>query len=227
MLIKTTLRRGGLTGWVDLADAFDPISASESGVSLERLLWVRPRSEDEALRSCDRLLQTEGFELVVFDCVSAGSGDAHTHQRTHHPHRQRRAGPKADRRVRGEQNRVGYSGTRIPSISDVAWLRLSRLAARTRTAFVVLSQARIQQQYELSTTPSITGSRAAIVLEMLPMGAHFVGSPSLLDSLETTATLRRHRTRPSGAEIPLSASFFSAGHPGPDPQVDPATDRKR
>ena len=219
MLLNTTLRQGGLTGWVDLADAFDPISASESGISLERLLWIRPRSEDEALRSCDRLLQTEGFELVVFDCVSAGSMGAHP--------RQKRADPQTGRQTRAGRNRVGHSGTRTPSISDVAWLRLSRLAAKTRTAFVVLSQARVQQRGEPSTAASITGSRAAIVLEMLPMGAHFVGSPSLLDSLETTATLRRHRTRPSGAEIPLSASFFSGDHPGPDPEIDPAVDRER
>jgi RecA/RadA recombinase len=234
MLINTTLRQGGLTGWVDLADAFDPISASASGVSLERLLWIRPRSEEEALRSCDRLLQTEGFELVVFDCVSAGSRGIHSSQR--------RAGPKADRRTRVGRNRVGPSGARAPSISDVAWLRLSRLAAKTRTAFVVLSQAQAppqaQPQDEFSTTPStpsggdsrnasVTGSRAAIVLEMLPLGAHFVGSPSLLDSLETTAILRRHRTRPSGAEIPLSASFSSGAHSGPDPEIDPPVDRKR
>jgi hypothetical protein len=219
MLTNTTLRQGGLTGWVDLADAFDPISASEIGISLERLLWIRPRSEDEALRSCDRLLQTEGFELVVFDCVSAAGIGSHADQK--------RAGPKTALRARAGRNRLGPSGIRAPSISDVAWLRLSRLAAKTRTAFVVLSQAQAHQRDELSTTASITGSRAAIVLEMLPMGAHFVGSPSLLDSLQTTAILRRHRTRPSGAEIPLSASFFSGAHPGPDPEIDPAVDRKR
>ena len=63
-----------LVAWVDLADAFDPSSAAEAilarggeAADLDQLLWVRARSESEAVRSCDRLLQTEGFELVVLD----------------------------------------------------------------------------------------------------------------------------------------------------------------
>jgi len=73
-LLAETLAQGVLAAWVDLADAFDPHSAVEAildrggeEADLDRLLWVRARSEDEALRSCDRLLQTEGFELIIFD----------------------------------------------------------------------------------------------------------------------------------------------------------------
>ena len=50
----------------------------------------------------------------------------------------------------------------------------------------------------------VTGSRAELVLEMRSRGARFVGAPSLLDSLETSALLRRHRSRPSGGEVSLS-----------------------
>ena len=38
---------------------------------LDRLLWVRARDEREALRSGERLLRTEGFELVVLDLFLA------------------------------------------------------------------------------------------------------------------------------------------------------------
>ena len=182
-LLDTTLRQGGLTGWIDLADAFDPRSASASGLALERLLWVRPRSEKEALQSCDRLLRTQGFELIVFDCV------------------------KATREARGG----GRADPPPPPISDVSWLRLARLAAKTSTALVVLSQAYASLPSQApaflpsQAYASLTGSRAALLLEMLPLGARFVGSPSLLESLETTAVLRRHRTRPSGCEVALSA----------------------
>jgi hypothetical protein len=174
-LAGTTLQRGHLAGWVDLADAFDPLSASHSGVDLERLLWIRPHSTEQALRSCDRLLQTEGFELVILDCcVVPGSA----------PDR------GGSRRRRGSGH--GSNPARSDTIRDVAWLRLARLAAKTRTALVVLSG-----------TPS-TGSRAEIILEMRLLETRFVGPPSLLESLETMATLRRHRTRPSGTEILLS-----------------------
>ena len=168
-LLAETLERGVLAAWIDLADAFDPASAiavisamtrgSTTGKAtghttnsdLERLLWVRARSEDEALRSCERLLQTEGFELIILDLA-----------------------------------------LKDVAIRDVSWLRLARLAASTRTVLVALSDA------------SATGSRAELVLEMKPLGARFVGPPSLLDSLETTAVLKRHRSRPTGDEVSFS-----------------------
>jgi len=150
-LLAETLERGVLAAWIDLADAFDPASAVAAGSDLERLLWVRARSEDEALRSCERLLQTEGFELIILDLALDGV-----------------------------------------TIRDVSWLRLARLAASTRTVLVALSNA------------SATGSRAELILEMKPLGARFVGPPNLLDSLETTAVLKRHRSRPIGHEVSLS-----------------------
>jgi hypothetical protein len=161
-LLAETLERGVLAAWIDLADAFDPASAVAAGNDLERLLWVRARSEDEALRSCERLLQTEGFELIVLDSALPETG----------------RGPRSKRRN--------------VAIRDVSWLRLARLAASTRTALVVLSNI------------SMTGSRAELVLEMKPLGARFVGPPSLLDALETTAVLRRHRSRPTGQAVSLS-----------------------
>ena len=73
-LLAEPLGRGALAAWIDLADAFDPRAAEQTlGAhwappdALERLLWVRARDEDEALRCCERVLRTEGFELVVFD----------------------------------------------------------------------------------------------------------------------------------------------------------------
>jgi hypothetical protein len=152
-LLTERLQRGGLAAWIDLADAFDPTSAVATGSDLDRLLWVRARSEDEALRSCERLLQTEGFELIILDLALDGV-----------------------------------------TIRDVSWLRLARLAASTRTVLVALSNA------------SATGSRAELILEMKPLGARFVGPPNLLDTLETTAVLKRHRSRPIGHEVSLSMS---------------------
>ena len=44
-LLANTTRRGELAGWVDTADAFDPPSAERLGVDLNRVLWVRARTE--------------------------------------------------------------------------------------------------------------------------------------------------------------------------------------
>ena len=221
-LLAETLARGTLAAWVDSADAFDPASAAaalaarsggleegrdeerdESGAgrdgdgsgsaALRRLLWVRARTEKEAIRCCERILATEGFELILFDL-------AHT------PTRARSGGPRAP-----------------AAIPDAGWLRLARLAARHRSALVVLSNT------------ARAGSRAELVLEMRRARARFSGPPALLDALETTAVLRRHRTRPTGQEVPLSLavdpslhtapnpgpSLHTAPNPGPTPHADP------
>jgi hypothetical protein len=185
-LLTERLQRGGLAAWIDLADAFDPVSAVAAGSDLERLLWVRARSEEEALRSCERLLQTEGFELIFFDLAF--------------PEAPREAHPKAQRRVPNPSARNERKGT----IRDVSWLRLARLAASTRTTLIALSNA------------SATGSRAELVLEMKPHRARFIGPPSLLDALETTAILRRHRSRPTGQAVSLSIDLDPV-HSDPTP----------
>jgi hypothetical protein len=163
-LLAETLGRGVLSAWIDPTDAFDPISAAQAGSDLDRLLWVRARSAMEALRSCERLLQTEGFELVILDLASLPVSASQP------PLRSKRA-PIV--------------------IHDTSWLRLARLAAKSQTALVTISNA------------PATGSRAGLVLEMKPLAVRFIGPPSLLDALETTAVLQRHRSRPSGQEISL------------------------
>ncbi len=190
-LLAETLERGVLAAWIDLADAFDPASAVAAGNDLERLLWVRARSEDEALRSCEQLLQTEGFELIILDlALSEARSEALS-----------KALPRTDKRK-------PQARRRDVRIRDVSWLRLARLAASTRTALVALSNE------------SATGSRAELVLEMKPLRTRFIGPPNLLDALETTAVLRRHRSRPTGQEV----SFSIDAEPidtGPEPDTAP------
>lgn len=165
-LVAEALASGVLAAWIDLADAFDPDSALETirargdeDGTLDRLLWVRARDENEALRACERVMRTEGFELVVFDLF----------------------------RLEGR-----------PAPKDVTWLRLARLAAGTRTTLVALSDA-----------PS-TGSRAELVLEMRPRRVGWSEPPHLLESIETEAVLRRHRSRPTGEKVALRATFASS-----------------
>ena len=53
---------------VDATDAFDPRSAAESGVALDRLLWVRCSGNAEhALKAADLILQAGGFGVVIMD----------------------------------------------------------------------------------------------------------------------------------------------------------------
>ncbi len=58
-------QQGELVAVVDVADAFDPRSAEAAGVTLARLLWVRPRSLVAGLQAADRVLDAGGFGLLV------------------------------------------------------------------------------------------------------------------------------------------------------------------
>ena len=53
---------------IDTAGAFDPLSAAQAGVRLDRLLWIRCAGDAErALKAADLVIQAGGFGLVVFD----------------------------------------------------------------------------------------------------------------------------------------------------------------
>src|SRR5580658_4364277 len=70
ILISTLVERttnSEVCALVDAQDAFDPNGAQSAGVQLERVLWVRCRSLDQALRSTDLLLHGGGFGLIALD----------------------------------------------------------------------------------------------------------------------------------------------------------------
>jgi len=119
-LLAGLTRAGELVAVVDRAAAFAPPSARAAGVDLERVLWARAGEWREALRCSERLLETEGFALVLLDLSAPDSS------------------PFGSRR--------GDAGPRTPPappVARAAWLRLARLAAGTGTALVVLSGQRL------------------------------------------------------------------------------------
>jgi len=77
ILAKAT-RQGTSCAYVDVADAFDPLSAAAIGINLGHLLWVRAsqteksdkqvwKSLNQALRATDLLLNAGGFQVIVLD----------------------------------------------------------------------------------------------------------------------------------------------------------------
>ena len=94
-LLARVTQQGAACAYVDVADAFDPLSAAAIGINLGRLLWVRagrttahtPRTVqqpshlpgnhstakeswahlDQALRATDLLLSAGGFRVIVLD----------------------------------------------------------------------------------------------------------------------------------------------------------------
>jgi hypothetical protein len=182
-LLANTTRRGELAGWVDTADAFDPPSAERLGVDLDRVLWVRARTElegsvedadagssaERALRATERLLQTEGFPLVLLD----------------------------------------WTGS-LPTPKVASWIRLTRLAAATRSVLLLLSSERL------------AGPHAEMAVMMEPARARFTGTPALLEELESRMMLVRNRTAPID---PTVAFDIRLSRPSPHPLSQPRPHR--
>ena len=67
-LLGRATRAGAAVALVDVDEVFDAASASEAGVDLTRLLWVRcARRRDLALRAADLLVRCPGFAMVGLD----------------------------------------------------------------------------------------------------------------------------------------------------------------
>lgn len=64
--LAATTASGDVAALIDLGDNLDPENASELGVDLDRLLWLRPKHLQPALLAAEVALQT-GFPLVVLD----------------------------------------------------------------------------------------------------------------------------------------------------------------
>ncbi len=63
---------GEAAALIDLGDGFDPQLGAEAGIELQRMLWVRPGTLQQAVAAAEMLVAT-GFQLVVLDTgVKAG-----------------------------------------------------------------------------------------------------------------------------------------------------------
>jgi hypothetical protein len=58
---------GAIVAWVDADDTLDPEAAAAAGLVLDRTLWVRPRTPEDASRAAELLLAAGGFGLVILD----------------------------------------------------------------------------------------------------------------------------------------------------------------
>jgi hypothetical protein len=65
-VLAAATRAGEAAALIDLGDHLDPTRAEAAGVDLARLLWVRPRTVEQALAAAEMLLGA-GFPLAVVD----------------------------------------------------------------------------------------------------------------------------------------------------------------
>jgi hypothetical protein len=70
--LARSTQAGEVCAVVDAAGRFDPASAAQAGVKLDRLLWVRcDKRIDTAFRTADLLLHGGGFDVIALDLCDA------------------------------------------------------------------------------------------------------------------------------------------------------------
>lgn len=74
--LAAAAQRGGLVGFVDAFDRFDPRTAAGAGLDLDRVLWVRGTASGhvavrQAVRALDLIVRAGGFAVAALDVADA------------------------------------------------------------------------------------------------------------------------------------------------------------
>jgi len=171
---------------LDVRDAFDPVSASQNGVVLSQLLWVRPgggasatstrrrfAALDQILMAADLLLQSGGFGLVVLDLASLDPRDT----------------------------------VKIPLTT---WFRLRRAVDETRTLLLVL-----EQEPHAGSSAAVVLDLAQAGVKFLETRtttgtAQHVDGDCLIESIALDAEVVRGQARKPVASVRSRASFSTS-----------------
>jgi hypothetical protein len=71
-ILAESISSGETCAFIDLQNAFHPASLGKTGISLQKLCWVRCNGNTEhAMRSADLLLHAGGFGVVLLDLCGA------------------------------------------------------------------------------------------------------------------------------------------------------------
>jgi hypothetical protein len=173
--------RSAQVAWIDLPDALDPASAAAAGIDLERMLWVRPPDLGAALVAAELVLGMGGFPLVLLDVGS----DAAAHHVARPPTERRHA-----RRSPASNRALAAPHT---------WLRLTRAAAGSRSALLVLRRSR---------RGPLLGSFAAVRLDLsaaAPRWDRAKGAPELLAGLDLNVSVARRRGATQSSTVRVRA----------------------
>ena len=72
-LLATATASGEFCTLIDASDSFDPVTAARAGCQFARLLWVRCRSIEPAIKAADLLLHGGGWGVVALDMTGIPS----------------------------------------------------------------------------------------------------------------------------------------------------------
>ncbi len=180
-LLATCTSAGEAAAVIDVSDAFDPVSASQAGVVLSELLWVRcgglrasphgkPLSTlEQALGATEYLLQSGGFGLLALDLGNL------------------------------EEKEV----MRVPLSS---WFRFRRAVEGTRSLFLVIGR---QPSAGTSSATVLDLSQMGIDIEenSTASKSRHIGGDCLIQTLRTRGELHRCQMRKPVRSVRSTGEF--------------------
>jgi hypothetical protein len=178
-LLSRCTSGGEAAAILDVTDSFDPVSASQLGVVLSEVLWVRcgaTRSQgrplsalEQALAAADLLLQSGGFGLLVLDLANI-------------PMKEARQIPLA------------------------AWFKFRRAVEGTRTLFLVLAQ---QSNAGSSSANTLDVSQAGVEVDgsAIPSMAWHIDGDCLIRTLRSRAEVVRGPMRKPVSSVRAEGEF--------------------
>ena len=76
-LLAQATGRGECCAFIDATGSFDPLSATQAGADLDRILWINCAGKTEhALKATDLIIQAGGFGLVILDLADTPDREA-------------------------------------------------------------------------------------------------------------------------------------------------------
>ena len=75
-VLARTTPRPEFCALIDASGGFDPLSATNAGIYLPHLLWLRCGNAEKALRAADLIVHAGGFGVVALDLAGVPRRDA-------------------------------------------------------------------------------------------------------------------------------------------------------
>ena len=178
-LLSRCTSAGEAAAILDVTDNFDPVSASQIGVVLSEVLWVRCGSTgrqgrplsplEQGLRAAELLLQGGGFGLLALDLANVPVKDAR-------------------------------------QIPLTVWFKFRRAVEGTRTLFVVLAQ---QSNAGSSSASTLDVSQASVEIEETAECriAKHVDGDCLIRTVRTRAQIARGQMRKPARSVRSAGEF--------------------
>jgi hypothetical protein len=181
-LLSRCTSAGEAAAILDVSDSFDPVSASQIGVLLSELLWVRcgavqkhgrPLSAlEQGLRAAELLLHSGGFGLLALDLANCPVKD-------------------------------------VRQIPLTVWFKFCRAVEETRTLFVVLVQ---QPNAGSSSASTLDISQSSVEIEESDeiFTTKHIDGVCLIRSLRTRAEVVREQSRKPVRSIRTAGEFSTS-----------------